>query len=148
MLCDSCHWEQICQLCSLSSPDSWHPHHTPSKGLKLYEEAMIKVAFKNPLGKRLTNSKFSLHGEGYVQDVTVDIGWEYNYPCVTIATNVLGGEPLNYEWIALVLIVPILDLKPTPAWIVLSIVAMYYTWSDMHARWALGTRVSSSWPLM
>ena len=46
----------------------------PSKGLKLYEEATIKVAFKNPLGKRLTNGKFSLHGEGYVQDVTVDIG--------------------------------------------------------------------------
>ena len=44
----------------------------PSKGLKLYEEAMIKVAFKNPLGKRLTNGKFSLYREGYVQDATVD----------------------------------------------------------------------------
>ena len=42
--------------------------HTP------YEKAMIKVAFKNPPGKRLTNSKFSLHREGYVQDTTVDIG--------------------------------------------------------------------------
>ena len=46
----------------------------PAKGLKLYEEATIKVAFKNPLGKRLTNGTFSLHGEGYVQDTTVDIG--------------------------------------------------------------------------
>ena len=56
----------------LSSPDILIT--LPSKGLKLYEEATIKVAFKNPLGKRLTNGTFSLHGEGYVQDTTVDIG--------------------------------------------------------------------------
>ena len=41
----------------------------------MIKEATIKVAMiKIPLGKRLTNGKFSLHGVNYAQDVTVGIG--------------------------------------------------------------------------
>ena len=83
--CDSC---QVCQLFYPSFPPQTPDIliTLPSKGLKLYEEATIKVAFKNPLGKRLTNGKFSLHGEGYVQDATVDLSEEYNYSYIAMAT--------------------------------------------------------------
>lgn len=45
----------------------------PEGGLKLYQPATIKVSFTNPLAMVLTGGKFVLHGEGFVQDVTVDV---------------------------------------------------------------------------
>lgn len=45
----------------------------PEGGLKLYQPAEIKVSFTNPLSKTLTGGKFTLNGDGYVQDVHFDM---------------------------------------------------------------------------
>ena len=46
----------------------------PPEGLQLHQAATIQVEFKNPLGKKLTHGTFSLHGEGFLQDATVEAG--------------------------------------------------------------------------
>lgn len=45
----------------------------PEGGLKLYQPATIQVSFTNPLRTTLTGGKFVLHGEGFVQDATLEI---------------------------------------------------------------------------
>ena len=45
----------------------------PEGGLKLYQPATINVSFTNPLSRRLSGGKFSLHGEGYLNDVSVEV---------------------------------------------------------------------------
>ncbi len=60
-----------CTLSSIQTPDI--DIVLPEGGLKLYQQATIKMSFMNPLGKRLTGGRFALSGEGRVQDVTTDI---------------------------------------------------------------------------
>ncbi len=47
----------------------------PEGGLKLHDPATIQASFKNPLGKKLTNGKFFLHGDGIVADTSTDVGY-------------------------------------------------------------------------
>ena len=60
-----------CSFCLVQTPDV--TVKVPEGGLKLYQPATIQVSFTNPLRTTLTGGKFVLHGEGFVQDATLEI---------------------------------------------------------------------------
>lgn len=45
----------------------------PEGGLQLYQSAVVGVSFTNPLQRTLMGGMFVLKGDGFVQDVSVDV---------------------------------------------------------------------------